>query len=161
MIGKWVLDALTKPAGWRTAVAIGPVAILLGVWGLGGFDRIFPSDPRMVAASRFKTEGGREFLLASELDDSWFDITDSPLDKTGYQYGIGKDTIPSIDQPVHVHPDDPRLLALARQEIEDVNDLRVIGYADGGEARAYPIGLLDGHELVNDTVGGKPVTVGW
>lgn len=161
MNGKDVLSLLTRPADWRTAVAIGPVAILVGVWSLGGFDQIFPSDPRMVAASRFKTEGGRDFLLASELDDSWFDITDSPLDKTGYQYGIGKDSIPSIDKPVYVDPDDPRLLALAREKIEDVNDLRVIGYADGGEARAYPIGLLDGHELVNDTIAGKPVTVGW
>ena len=42
-----------------------------------------------------------------------------------------------------------------------MNRLRVIGFAHGGEARAYPIALLNHHELVNDTVGGKPVTVGW
>ena len=34
-------------------------------------------------------------------------------------------------------------------------------YVVGGDARAYPTALLDGHELVNDVIGGKPRTVGW
>ena len=37
----------------------------------------------------------------------------------------------------------------------------VIGYVGNGDARAYPASLLDHHELVNDRIGGKPVTVGW
>ena len=41
------------------------------------------------------------------------------------------------------------------------DEIDVIGYVDGDDARAYPIALLDQHELVNDNVGGKPVTVGW
>jgi hypothetical protein len=35
----------------------------------------------------------------------------------------------------------------------------VIGVATGGEARAYPLNTLDLHEIVNDTVGGKHITV--
>lgn len=90
-------------------------------------------------------------------DGEWFDITASPLDRDGYQFGIGKDTIPAIDRPRFVALDDRKHLTEAG--IDD--DTFVIGYEYGGEARAYPISIMNGHELVNDTVGGKPVTVGW
>ena len=46
---------------------------------------------------------------------------------------------------------------IAAARIDD--DTRVIGYAHNGEARAYPLFILDRHELVNDRVGGKPVRV--
>ncbi|MFB6211883.1 MAG: DUF3179 domain-containing protein [Halobacteriales archaeon] len=35
----------------------------------------------------------------------------------------------------------------------------VIGIANGNEARAYPIDLLEQHRVINDTVGGRPVVV--
>ena len=35
----------------------------------------------------------------------------------------------------------------------------IIGLVIGGDARAYPYGILNWHEIVNDTVGGVPVTV--
>jgi hypothetical protein len=35
----------------------------------------------------------------------------------------------------------------------------VIGVARNGEARAYPLDLLNWHELVNDTLGGLPILV--
>ena len=35
------------------------------------------------------------------------------------------------------------------------------GYVIDGQARAYPTALLDHHELVNDTLAGKPILVGW
>jgi hypothetical protein len=37
----------------------------------------------------------------------------------------------------------------------------VVGVAVGGEARAYPIRILDWHELVNDTLGGVPLVVSY
>ena len=63
--------------------------------------------------------------------------------------------------PIYVTPDDTRLAAFLSGDDQDVDGLRVIGYAAGGRARAYPVSLLDDHELVNDTFGGKPVTIGW
>ena len=36
---------------------------------------------------------------------------------------------------------------------------RVIGITAGGKAKAYPIRILNWHELVNDTVGGLPVAI--
>lgn len=100
--------------------------------------------------------------------DLWYDFTGSPIPPAELQFGIGKDAIRSIDDPLYVSPDDDRLLkSLPRSRYrrderpKSVDEIRVIGYADGDDARAYPIALMDRHELVNDEVGGKPVTVGW
>jgi hypothetical protein len=40
-------------------------------------------------------------------------------------------------------------------------DERVIGLSINGDNRAYPLKLMSRHEIVNDTVGGKPVAVTW
>ena len=77
------------------------------------------------------------------------------------------DRIRSIDDPVYVSPDDPRLLEIPtspyrEDEVAASNDeIMVVGYVEEGEARAYPTALLDRHEVVNDRISGKPVTVGW
>ena len=41
------------------------------------------------------------------------------------------------------------------------DDQAVIGVARNGEARAYPIALLNWHELVNDELGGEPILVSY
>ncbi len=38
---------------------------------------------------------------------------------------------------------------------------RVLGVFLNGEARAYPIRILNWHELVNDEIGGEPILVSW
>ena len=61
-----------------------------------------------------------------------------------------KDGIPSIDNPSF----------LPVSDIDDLDDLEpLIGLELGGEARAYPLRVLMWHGIVNDTVGGRPVTV--
>ncbi len=89
-------------------------------------------------------------------DMEWFDVTQSKIDPELFQHGIGKDTIASIDAPQFMDADDPRL-----GEYGFGDDTYVLGFVHEGDARAYPLWFLDRHELVNDTVGGKPVTVGW
>ena len=37
----------------------------------------------------------------------------------------------------------------------------VIGIALNGEAKAYPVDVMGFHELINDVVGGTPITVCW
>jgi hypothetical protein len=67
--------------------------------------------------------------------------------------GPGKDGIPAIDKPRFVSTADALAQKLyAKQE-------PVIGLIINGEARAYPLQILIWHEIVNDTVGGTPVTV--
>lgn len=125
-------------------------------------------------STKIRRDGGKTMLWAGSpsgnpdsTDSQWYDFTGSIIPASDLQFGIGKDRIRAIDDPLFVSPDDPRLLKLRhspyrKDEKPKVNDdIRVIGYADNGEARAYPVALLDGHELVNDVFGGKPVTVGW
>ena len=88
---------------------------------------------------------------------------------------VGRDTIPSID--------DPRFAAIANVLIEDGDDRRfpakrgryrrsmsentfslslndpVITLEINGDARAYPLRIMMYHEIVNDVVGGRPVAV--
>jgi len=65
--------------------------------------------------------------------------------------GPPKDGIPSVDNPRF---DTPEMTPFGREE-------RVIGIVVNGEAKAYPIGIMNWHEIVNDTVGGSNVTVSY
>ncbi len=64
--------------------------------------------------------------------------------------GPGKDGIPAILKPIFV----PAMEATFLKD-ED----RILGLSRGGEAKAYPIKILNWHEIANDTFGGKPVVV--
>jgi len=89
-------------------------------------------------------------------DAEWFDMTDSLIDPVKLQFGIGKDTIPSIDSPEFAKPGDPKLAEAG------INDSTVVvGFEHDGVAKAYPIAILNGHEVVNDTFKGKPFAVCW
>ena len=66
---------------------------------------------------------------------------------------LGKDGIPSIDNPRFVGPGE------ADRQMESFE--RVLGVSINGDHRAYPLNMLSRHEIVNDTVGGKPVAVTW
>ncbi len=89
-------------------------------------------------------------------DAEWFDMTNSVIDPEKFQYGIGKDSIPSIDEPVFVAYGDP---ALASHGITD--QTQIIGFEHNGIARAYPVHLLNRHEVVNDEFNGEPFAVCW
>ncbi len=65
--------------------------------------------------------------------------------------GPPKDGIPAIDDPTYESVD------AARAWLSDRDPVIVFEHA--GEARAYPLAILIWHEIVNDTVGGMPVTV--
>jgi len=122
-------------------------------------------------SNKIKTKGNKVYISASRFsagpNTEWYDFTGSPIPAADLQFGIGKDSIPSIDDPLFVSPDDPRLLKIGaspyrRTERPKTNDdILVIGYVIDNEAKAYPIALLDHHELVNDNFGKKKVTVGW
>lgn len=81
---------------------------------------------------------------------SWTEQT--TIDGDPVMRGLPKDAIPAIDQPVFV----PAGQAKFMQDEEPV-----IGVAIGGIARAYPTWLLNGHEIVNDTIAGRTITVTW
>lgn len=64
--------------------------------------------------------------------------------------GPPKDGIPSVDNPKFVPVADEK-------ELSETDP--VIGLIVNGEAKAYPLRILIWHEIVNDTIGGVPVSV--
>jgi hypothetical protein len=66
------------------------------------------------------------------------------------------DRIPSIDAPAFAKRDDPEYA-----QVRYSGATLVIGVEVDGEARAYPISVMNGHELVNDTFGDAHLTVAW
>ncbi|MBI2480856.1 MAG: DUF3179 domain-containing protein [Planctomycetia bacterium] len=64
--------------------------------------------------------------------------------------GPPKDGIPALSNPT---------LVAAREATYLYNADRVIGVVVGSDARAYPLRILDYHEIVNDEVGKLPIAV--
>ena len=65
--------------------------------------------------------------------------------------GPPRDGIPALT--------DPDVVAASKASWQD--DEVVLGVEAGAEARAYPLSILVWHEIVNDTVGGKPLLVSY
>lgn len=61
-----------------------------------------------------------------------------------------KDCIPSID--------DPSFISAEEADWMNPGD-RIIGLEINGDSRAYPLRILNVHEIVNDRVGGEPIVV--
>lgn len=65
--------------------------------------------------------------------------------------GPGRDGIPALDNPAFLAGDE-RAGQVKPQD-------RVMGVSYNGVAKAYPIAILDHHEIVNDSFGDTPLTV--
>jgi hypothetical protein len=66
--------------------------------------------------------------------------------------GVKKDGIPALTNPTMIAANDAAYLA--------DKDL-VFGVELNGDARAYPLRILDAHEMLNDVIGGKPVSLAY
>ena len=79
------------------------------------------------------------------------------LDATGFPtdqivYSVPRDDIPALTGPFIVDPDSRYAWYLKDTDT-------VIGVVINGKARAYPHNIGWWHEIVNDTVGGRPIVV--
>ncbi|MFQ5927831.1 MAG: DUF3179 domain-containing protein [Terriglobia bacterium] len=66
--------------------------------------------------------------------------------------GVKKDEIPALTQPKLVQADEADYLR-GRD--------RVFGVEINGDARAYPLRIMNWHEMVNDVVGGQPISLAY
>jgi hypothetical protein len=64
--------------------------------------------------------------------------------------GPTKDGIPALTNPKFVRAREADFLA---------DNEQVLGLAHGGEAKAYPLRIMNWHEIVDDKVGGEPLAV--
>jgi uncharacterized protein DUF3179 len=82
-----------------------------------------------------------------------FDVTRHTIPLAEIIYNIPRDSIPALAQPRFI------AAAEARRELKDSD--RVLGVFLKGEAKAYPVRILNWHEVVNDVAGGQPILVSW
>lgn len=68
--------------------------------------------------------------------------------------GVRKDGIPALVNPKLVSPTDKNASYLEDDEL-------VFGVAINGDVRAYPLRMLDWHEMFNDVIGGVPVALAY
>lgn len=89
-----------------------------------------------------------------------FDLSNLTLDRAGLDTVLlHRDLVPVMSEPE----------VITAAEVARINDEergkylvstdRVVGVEINGEARAYPIMLMNVHEVINDTLGGVPIAV--
>ena len=66
--------------------------------------------------------------------------------------GVLPDGIPDLSGPESFTSDEADYM---------LPDDRVFGVEINGETRAYPLRIVNAHEMVNDTVGGEPISLMW
>ncbi|RLE24917.1 MAG: hypothetical protein DRJ50_03925 [Actinobacteria bacterium] len=93
------------------------------------------------------TISGLTMARGSEVDGAPAPLIDLNELRSG---GPPPDGIPSVDEPKFLSPSEVDFL----EENEPVLALDI-----DGDVRAYPVQILTWHEIVNDTVGGVPVSV--
>jgi len=87
----------------------------------------------------------RDVSPSNSTSTSWL----IPEDQV-YDGAVGRDGIPSVDQPKFV----------AAAQADFIAPLeRVIGIAIGSKVKAYPHSVLDYHEIVNDEIDSKPIAI--
>ena len=112
----------------------------------------FPAGSLAIAAAALLPAGAKA-QPARWKREGWSrtDFTKSRADFSEFiSGGPPKDGIPSIDRP-------------AFAKIAQIRDLSgrdpVLSVTHNGDARAYPLRVLIWHEIVNDVVGGRPMTI--
>lgn len=95
--------------------------------------------------------------LLDEIDPRFSDFFDHAEDATIRVEeimwgGVALDGIPALDNPT--------MIPAAEADYLDLTD-PVFGVQINGDARAYPLRLLDWHEMANDVVGGQPISIAY
>ena len=94
---------------------------------------------------------GGAVIIAEAQRLNGFDINEPLVPVAAIKKGgPPRDGIPSIDSPLFVAVEEAGFL-----EPDD----RVLGISRGGKSKAYPVKILNRHEIVNDWLDQQPVVV--
>lgn len=88
-----------------------------------------------------------------------FDLTDSKVSADRLDPEVKKDAVEAMVTPETMLGKDVKAHNEAIHGKFLVSKDRVVGISLNGESRAYPIRILNWHEIVNDVVGGVPIAV--
>ena len=131
-----------------TSVAVIAIFSTVSIFTLGGWQNF---KLRVIApVSAYFTVGNNPLLSFMDRDFAGVEENESRIDLTDLlSGGPPKDGIPSIDEPEF---DTAKTTPFPKSET-------ILAIEINGDARAYPYGILNWHEIVNDTVGGAPVSI--
>jgi len=143
----------------RKFLSAGLTGALAGCLGLS-----VPRGETAITPEEIGAQTGQAGAIAEGAALSPDDI-DLPVPEDEMVRGAGKDAIPAITDPVFekdwsdVVVEIPENFYGAEERTRGINprlrsDDVVIGVAREGQARAYPLRILNWHEIVNDTFGG-------
>jgi hypothetical protein len=113
-----------------------------------GYEDLFAELVKPPTAQIFERDG-TTYLWGGEGEDEHFDITEFHLEPRGLRYGSGREHFPALLDPDFVS------VKVAGRAVNDSQ--RVLVASIGDEAKIYPIHFLRRHEVVNDTLGGRPI----
>ena len=111
-----------------------------------------PGDRETPAYLEFKQQlfGSIHPAFAIFLSERWERTIDGREVRFG---GVGVDVIPPLEFPSYVSA--AEAAAWLRPDDE------VVGVSINGDARAFPVRIIAAHEMVNDTIGGVPVSLAY
>ena len=155
-IDKYIIDLAAFPSPyWEQALEYLKARFGESLRTVYDFPEIFdfhPDDSATPAYLRFKQAlFAGQFEDMAEMMDPEAEIV---IDAREIQWGgVRVDGIPPLEFPTQVLPD---------EAAEWINDTDVVvGVEIDGDARAYPIRIIAWHEMVNDTIGGVPVSLAY
>ena len=73
--------------------------------------------------------------------------------------GLPRDFMPALDDPDTIRGDEVADYNATHRHRPVVSADRVVGVTIGNDSRAYPVSLLEVHEVVNDRLGGVPIAI--
>lgn len=131
-----------RGGGWLIVATVVAMVVMLA-WGLSGiFGANRPiGDGRTIESYQFQLtpmNADAEFLVASGNPRDFLQTLDAPRTMAG-------------SNMLQYNQDQRRKYVVTTD--------RVAGVTVNGESRAYPLAVLNAHEVVNDTLGGVPIAV--
>jgi hypothetical protein len=120
-----------------------------------GYVGIHSENPDSRPFSCIREADGRVYLWAGNGvsgQAGWFDVTATDLPLRQFVYAFGRDRIKTIDYPIFQKPSDTIARRIYAERL-------VIGLEFAGEARAYPLTVLEKCEVVNEDFGGRAMAV--
>jgi hypothetical protein len=145
------IDPAARPrrglrGAWWVVLAVGLFFVVVAVVQL-----------RAVLESR-----GRDVVGDGQNPETYgFDLASFTVPRQYLAAAMPKDNLDVLVTPALMTPAAVDSLNRAERGKYLVSEDLVIGVSLGGVARAYPVRVLDWHEVANDTVAGVPVAVCW
>lgn len=128
-----------------------PVFALVTILGLGIAAGLIATAESSAVVNEQQPQSNRRTQFRDKLLE-YYDLSGALMDTDKMLApGVDKDGIPAITDPIQVP------VTEARYPSQD--DWRVVEVVVNGKAAAYPLRILNYHEIINDTLGGVPIAV--